>query len=391
MESELEDALEQKWYEDDSEDGVGYSFKEYDVTSTPNDFNTKTIIDFIESGLFKIPGFQRNYIWDLKRASKLIESMIIGLPIPQVFLYEESKNSFLVIDGQQRLLTLYFFFKKRFPKKEKRFELRQIFDENGKFPDEILHHDEYFEDFKLKLNEASQTEKNKLHGISYPTLGEFKTSFDLRTVRNIMIKQNFPTEDDSAMFEIFNRLNSGGVVLKPQEIRTSLYHSKFYNNLYKLNLYPNWRTLLNKNEPDIHMKDVEILLRGFAMLLGVEDYRPSMTRFLNQFSKKSRNFTEESLPYFQQLFEQFCDKTVLINPKIFVSKSGKFSITIFESIFVALCSQAVMDGNLEVKDTTNEKIELLKSNVDFVKASQDNTAGKANVELRLKIANEIIG
>ena len=139
------------------------------------------------------------------------------------------------------------------------------------------------------------------------------------------------------------------------------------------------------------MKDVEILLRGFAMLLGVEDYRPSMTRFLNQFSKKSRNFTEESLPYFQQLFEQFCDKTVLINPKIFVSKSGKFSITIFESIFVALCSQAVMDGNLEVKDTTNEKIELLKSNVDFVKASQDNTAGKANVELRLKIANEIIG
>ena len=93
--------------------------------------------------------------------------------------------------------------------------MRQIFDDNGKFPDEILHNDEYFEDFQLKLNEASQTEKNKLHGISYPTLGEFKTSFDLRTVRNIMIKQNFPTDDDSAMFEIFNRLNSGGVVLKP--------------------------------------------------------------------------------------------------------------------------------------------------------------------------------
>lgn len=391
MEQELEETVEQKWYEDDNDDDIGYSFKEYDVTSTPNDFNTKTIIDFIESGLFKIPGFQRNYIWDLKRASKLIESIIIGLPIPQVFLYEESKNSYLVIDGQQRLLTLYFFFKKRFPKKEKRFELRQIFDDNGKFPDEILHNDDYFEDFKLKLNEAAQPEKNKLHGISYPTLGEFKTSFDLRTVRNIMIKQNFPTDDDSAMFEIFNRLNSGGVVLKPQEIRTSLYHSKFYNHLYKLNLNENWRSLLNKTEPDIHMKDVEILLRGFAMLLASDDYRPSMTRFLNQFSKKSRTFKPESLPYFQQLFESFCEKAVALNPKMFVSKSGKFSITVFESIFVALCSDAAKKESLDIKVTTNETIELLKSNPDFIKASQDNTAGKGNVESRLRIAKEIIG
>jgi uncharacterized protein with ParB-like and HNH nuclease domain len=390
MEQELDEKTETKWFQDDNDDDIGYSFKEYDVTSTPNDFNTKTIIDFIESGLFKIPGFQRNYIWDLKRASKLIESIIIGLPIPQVFLYEESKNSYLVIDGQQRLLTLYFFFKKRFPKTEKRFELRQIFDDNGKFPDEILHNDDYFEDFKLKLNEVAQPEKNKLHGISYPTLGEFKTSFDLRTVRNIMIKQNFPTDDDSAMFEIFNRLNSGGVVLKPQEIRTSLYHSKFYNHLYKINLNTNWRTLLNKPEPDIHMKDVEILLRGFAMLLASEDYRPSMTRFLNQFSKKSRTFKPESLPYFQQLFELFCDTVIALNPKIFVSKSGKFSITVFESIFVALCAEAAKTESLNIKSTTNETIEELKLNVDFIKASQDNTAGKSNLEARLRIAKEII-
>ena len=385
------DELEQKWYSDDSDEEVGYSFKEYDVTSTPNDFNTKTIIDFIESGLFKIPGFQRNYIWDIKRASKLIESVIIGLPIPQVFLYEEGKNNYLVVDGQQRLLSLYFFNKKRFPKKEKRFELRQVFEEQGKFPDEYLHNDDYFEDFKLKLNEPSQTQKNKLDGLSYPTLGEFKNSFDLRTVRNIMIKQNFPTDDDSAMFEIFNRLNSGGVILKPQEIRTSLYHSKFYNNLYKINLYPNWRTLLNKAEPDIHMKDVEILLRGFALLLDSSEYRPSMTRFLNQFSKKSRSFKEESLPFFQKLFETFCNNMVELNPKIFVSKSGKFSITIFESIFVALCEKAAKAENFEILTTSNETVDKLKANEEFVRASQDNTAGKGNVDTRLRIAKEILG
>jgi len=390
MEQEIIDGTEQNWYQDDSEEGTGYSFREYDVTSTPNDFNTKTIIDFIESGLFKIPGFQRNYVWDVKRASKLIESIIIGLPIPQVFLYEEGRNSYLVIDGQQRLLTLYFFTKMRFPKKEKRFELRQIFDENGKFPDEILYSDEFFDDFKLKLNETGQTERNKLHGVNYATLGEFKSSFDMRTVRNIMIKQNFPSDDDSAMFEIFNRLNSGGVVLKAQEIRTSLYHSRFYNNLYSINMYNNWRVLLDQVQPDIHMKDVEILLRGFAMLLDSENYKPSMTRYLNQFSKKSKTFSPESLPYFQQLFERFCDYIVSIYPKAFISNSGKFSITVFESIFVALCEGAAKSNNLNIKETTVERIDSLKNNPEFIKSTQSNTAGKANVEDRLRLAKETL-
>src|SRR5438552_6015150 len=115
------------WYEQEAlgEEEEDYSVKEYDITSAPNDFNIKTIFDFIESGAVKIPGFQRNYVWDVKRASKLIESIIIGLPIPQVFLYEEGRNSFLVIDGQQRLMSIYYFIKMRFPRKEKRSELRE--------------------------------------------------------------------------------------------------------------------------------------------------------------------------------------------------------------------------------------------------------------------------
>ena len=380
--------IDKEWYQDDCEDGTGYSFREYDVTSTPNDFNTKTIIDFIESGLFKIPGFQRNYVWDIKRASKLIESIIIGLPIPQVFLYEEDKNSYLVIDGQQRLLTLYFFVKMKFPKKEKRFELRQIFDDYGKFPDEILHNPYYFDDFKLKLKENDS--ENKLHGKNYATLSEFKSSFDMRTIRNVMIKQNFPNDDDSAMFEIFNRLNSGGVVLKAQEIRTSLYHSKFYNNLYSINMYGKWRFLLEQVQPDIHMKDVEILLRGFAFLLDSDNYKPSMTRFLNQFSKKSKTFSEQSLPYFQQLFEMFCDYIYSIHPKAFITQTGKFSITVFESIFTALCQEAASKMELTMIETTKDKIEYLKNNEDFIKSTQFNTASKANVEERLKIAKEIL-
>ena len=143
---------------DSSED---ISFSEYDISASPNDFNLKTLFDFIGSGVVKIPGFQRNYVWDKKRASKLIESIIIGIPIPQIFLYEEAKNRFTVIDGQQRYMTIYYFMKKRFPRKEKRQELRIIFDENKGIPETILNSNEYFVDFNLSLPTTQPNQKNK--------------------------------------------------------------------------------------------------------------------------------------------------------------------------------------------------------------------------------------
>ena len=136
-------------YDQDELENNTSSIAEYNISVSPNDFNVKTIFDFMESGVIKIPDFQRNYVWDIKRASKLIESLLIGIPIPQIFLFEKKKNSFLVIDGQQRLMTIYYFIKRRFPKKEKRIELRKIFDENGNIPKEILSDNSYFTDFVL--------------------------------------------------------------------------------------------------------------------------------------------------------------------------------------------------------------------------------------------------
>lgn len=379
------------WYIDNDIEEIDYSFSDYEITSTPNDFNVKTIIDFIDSGLFKIPGFQRNYVWDIKRASKLVESVIMGLPIPQVFLYEESRNSYLVIDGQQRLWSIYFFSKKRFPKKNKRAEIRQIFRDSGGFDESILHDDELFEDFKLKLKDNSQPQTtNRLEGLSYPTLGEYKTNFDLRPLRNIMVKQNFPTEDDSAMFEIFNRLNTGGMTLKPQEIRTSLYHSPFYEMLYDINTNNNWRILVNKSEPDVHMKDIEILLRGYALLINHVSYKPTMARFLNGFSKQAKAFTPDALIFFKELFVKFVELVISIDEKIFL-KTGKFNITLFEAIFVAICKNAFAEKDKNKIVTIDaQKIQTLKEDVEFSNASQDNVAGKANVDKRISRALEIL-
>jgi uncharacterized protein with ParB-like and HNH nuclease domain len=364
---------------------------DYNIASTPNDFNVNTIVDFITSGIVKIPSFQRNFVWDIKKASKLIESLVMGLPIPQVFFYERAKNDFLVIDGQQRLMTIYYFLKKRFPKIDKRAELRRVFDKDGYIPERIMSDDIYFQKFNLKLSERIVERKNRLEDLNFDTLEESdRLSLGLRTMRCIVIKQ-FSANDkdkDSAMYEIFYRLNTGGVNLTPQEIRASIYYSNFYAMLSRINLDARWRKLTNA-EPDIHMRDLEILLRGFAMLILESEYKPSMLKFLNNFSDKSKKFTPEKVVYLENLFDSFMKQCANLPAKAFWSRSG-FSISLYESVFTAVCKEAYSQNNLSVPQIIPERIEELKNDPEFINASQYKTTEKTNVEKKLRRAREII-
>jgi uncharacterized protein with ParB-like and HNH nuclease domain len=379
---------EYEWYEgEENEELEDVGFSEYDISASPNDFNIKTLFDFIQSGIVKIPGFQRNYVWDVKRASKLIESIIIGIPIPQIFLFEEDRNKFIVIDGQQRYMTIYYFMKKRFPRTDKRFELRHIFDVNAGIPDSILNDNEYFIDFNLKLSDSKPGTTNKYNKLNYFTLDDSdKVTFDLRTIRNIIIKQNSPDDGNSVVFEIFNRLNSGGVNLKPQEIRTSLFHSNFYDNLYSINLDERWRKLTPQLDPDIHMKDIEILLRGFAMLTMKDDYSPSMTKFLNRFSLRTKKFPQENISYLNELFNIFVSYCHNLDAKIFFNKSGRFNISVYESIFYALCKDAFDRKDLAIRNVEIGLINSLKADNTFIEYTQSNTASYNNVTKRLDLA-----
>jgi uncharacterized protein with ParB-like and HNH nuclease domain len=149
------------------EDELDIQLTEYDISSNPNDFNVLTITNFLETGSIVIPPYQRNYTWEKARASKLIESLVLGLPVPQLFLFEETKNRFAILDGQQRLLSIYFFTKKRFPKKDQRAFLREIFVERGGFLDGILSDDKYFEPFNIHLPAVGGEEKSPLH-VTFP-------------------------------------------------------------------------------------------------------------------------------------------------------------------------------------------------------------------------------
>lgn len=379
------------WFDEDEGAEDAGQIDEYDITSAPNDFNLLTLVSFVESGAVKIPGFQRNYVWDKIRASKLMESLIIGIPVPQLFLYEESKNKFLVIDGQQRLMSIYYFFKQRFPRKDKRTELRQIFDLHGRVPEEILQNDDYFEKFNLYLSSNLPGSKNKFHGLNYQTLGDYKVQLDLRPLRNIVVRQNSPSDDDSSVYEVSNRLNTGSVNLRPQEIRSSMYHSEFYEKLSMMNMRKEWRKILNKDQPDLHMKDVEILLRAFAMLISGEKYAPSLVRFLNSFSRSSKLNTREKNDYLVGLFSSFLDATSKLPSKAFINpRNDRFNVVLFESVFSTVCADAFKEGRT-VRGTINpEAVENLAKNGDFIAASIEGTTRTDNVKTRRRLAKEIL-
>jgi uncharacterized protein with ParB-like and HNH nuclease domain len=376
-------------YEAEQED---VTIKEYDITSTPNDFNISTLFSLMDKGIVKIPPFQRNYVWDIKQASKLIESIILGLPIPQVFLYEKGKNNFLVIDGQQRLLSIFFFIKQRFPSDEGRKILREYLTGSETINETILSNDKYFDNFSLKLPSPISTEKNKFDNIKYGQLeGELKHAFDyLRTFRSVVIKQNAPDDEDSSMYEIFNRLNTGGQKLKPQEIRMSLYYSPFYNMLFEINNEKQWIDILGQPSTDINFKDIEILVRAFAMLVSYEKYSKPMTKFLNKFSKTGGSFEQSLIDYLKELFISFLNSCKLLSPKDFYSQNSKFNISLFESVFVATCMKAFNEKQMITGTIDKKNLIELKNDKEFSDASQSNVASKANVETRMRKAKEII-
>jgi hypothetical protein len=377
----------QPWFDDYLSDDEAFDVNEFDLTSSPNDFNISTIFSFIEKGSVSIPSFQRNFIWDQKRASKLVESLILGLPVPQIFLFEKSRNTFQVIDGQQRLMSIYYFIKGRFPRRDKRVELRRIFDEHSKIPDEILADDDYFQSFSLKLPTTYQVRPSPFEDLTYETLGELKNQLDLRPVRVVIIKQANTASGTSAVYEIFSRLNTGGVNLTPQEIRSCMFESAFYDMLAHANLDPRWRRLLGKPNPDLHLKDVEILLRSFALLIDGESYGPPMVGFLNEFSKKSEANTSDKNAYLAALLGNFLEMASHLEATAFYNpETNRFGIGLFEACFVASCAGAFSGRSLAAREITTEGIRSLLQDPQFVDASFGATTSLSNVKKRLELA-----
>jgi len=199
------------------------------------------------------------------------------------------------------------------------------------------------------------------------------------------------TGDNSAVFEIFTRLNTGQVTLRPQEIRMSLFHSEFFDMLRLLNVVPEWRRLLGKPHADLRMKDIEILLRSFAMLIEGDSYAPSMVRFLNQFSQKSRTNGDAHNNYLEELFKGFLKSAGSLPADIFYSKrTGRFNFALFEAVFAAACARPFRDRTTDIPALAGESIRGLDTDQEFSRASLEGTTQTNNVKTRLMRAKTLI-
>lgn len=365
---------------------------EYDITTSPRDLTPANIVDMIDSGIIEIPLFQRNYVWDIKKASKLVESLILGLPVPELFFYTEGddNNTYKIIDGQQRFLSIYFFVKGRFPKStSSRFMIREGINE-GTALEELLPDNKIFKDFTLELNSDS-TNPSKYHGKKFLTLDkDTQIKFRLRRfLRTVVVRQNKPDDNSSSMFEIFNRLNTGGTPLNAQEIRASLYYCDFYKMLVRINNQDNWRELLGKPTQDLHSNDIELILRSIALLHENETYAPKMVKFLNDFSQKTKKFNNEYIDYIELLFNSFIEACSTLEDKAFF-RNSRFSKTLFESVFVAAATPNFADQKIITSKIDPTSFEYLKNDEEFVSYLQSGSSSRDNIKGRIKRAKEVL-
>jgi hypothetical protein len=382
---------------DDENDIDDLQIDEYRISTTPNDFNITTIKDFLDKGIFEIPLFQRNYVWDIKMASKLIESLIMGLPIPQVFLWQTDKNKMAIIDGQQRLMSIYFFKLGRFPKKNKVVELRKKMKGNAVLEKSVLADDYFFTDFKLTFKKDNNT---KLNGLKYETLDDLQTAFDMRTLRSIVIRQEDP-KDNSSMYEIFSRLNTGGTSLKYQEVRMSLNQSDFFEMLKEINENEVWRDIYGKDY-DKNCSDIEYITRAFALLLYSDKYSSSMVQFLNNFSEainynhnnkiaaEKRLSKQYENDFLKKTFEDFLSHCKKIGLDAFKKDTGSIDLVLFEACFYAAYIETINSENPAMVCFTKQQVKKIGNNEDFKNTRIKATNTKENIMTRLKIASSII-
>ena len=347
--------------EDEAVEEEEEAITRYDITSYGIDFDVEGLAKRLNRGSILIPPFQRNFVWKISESSRLIESLLLGLPVPGIFLAQEpDTGKMLVIDGQQRLLSLKFFLNGVFNPVEG--ETRQrVFKLTNVQPQ---YEGKTFEDLDPK--EQLNLENCVIHAT--------------------VVKQDSPADDDTSIYHIFERLNSGGRKLSPQEIRTAVYHGTLIDSIHKLNEHESWRAIYGKTND--RMKDQELIIRYFAMLEGYKTYDAPMKDFLSKFAKKHRKDTNGVISQYSEHFKQCCDIFhEAINGRPF-RRVVAINVAFYEAAMVALTEKIKKDGVPDIAFVKEKYSQLLKDQ-DFLVATSQSTGNKATVLKRIDKATEI--
>jgi uncharacterized protein with ParB-like and HNH nuclease domain len=355
-EEDLELAIE---VEEEEENEVAVT---YDIATYPSDFTLSVITQMLKDGDIVIPDFQREFVWTIRQSSLLIDSFLCGLPVPAVFFYIDENNKNLVIDGQQRIMSVAFYMEGYFGHESTQGK-RQVFRLSG-----LSEKSPYYNKSFTELNENDQRKLKQA------------------VLRAVNIKQLTPTGESTSAYHIFERLNTGGTPLKPQEIRNCVFRGKFSSMLKEANNDVNWRLILGKKERDKHQKDVEMLLRVFALVGDVEKYEKPMKEFLNSTMKRHDKADTKKVEKFFVMFPAVCELVISsIGEKPFHLR-GPLNVSALDSVMCVLFENYTKIN----QDQLTTRFKKLIADDKFKTLTQVSTSDKQTIQDRVKMVKDYL-
>jgi len=313
------------------------------------------------------PEFQRQFVWDNKKASHLIESAILGIPLPVVYFSEESDGKVSVIDGQQRLTAFFSFIDGRFPDgKEFRLSNLKVFKELNR---------KRFSDLGEEIQEK---------------ITECK-------IRTITFKAD---SHKDLKFEIFERLNSGSVKLNDQELRNCIYRGRYNNLLREMSTDKTYMKIMGYQKPHNRMLDIEYVLR-FASFYHQTylRYKSPMKKFMNDEMEARRDISDNDAAKLKKAFDNSVSLVFsLLGKNAFrrftagteENKNGKWESKQFNAALfdVLMWSFADQDKSMVMRNLDSireELIHLMSASQEFNDSIVLATSDVKRVEQRFEI------
>lgn len=314
----------------------------FNISSWGADITIRDIVASYEDGDILKPELQRKYVWDKKESSRFIESILMGLPVPSIFLANTPEGFKLIVDGYQRIKTIFDYYK-------------GIWTGDGSV-------------FSLSNSEKIN---QRWRGKTYATLSaDDQRRFRMYTIHAIIFEQKTP-KDDSGLYQIFERINTSGKSLNPQEIRNCVYQGKLNDLLFKLNKNPEWRTLYGEAEENSRMLDLEFILRFMALsntdILSRDIKSISLKKELNDFMSNNKNKNADFYDLWEETFNRciffvathFGEDAFFNLKNDFSAIRKKFYPTVFDSIMIAT-KIAVERGFSTEENLESKRLRLLQ-------------------------------
>jgi hypothetical protein len=363
--SDLEDIEQEPEIEEEKESIEFWEKRQRELVTSVVDYNLDTLSNLITHNIISLsPKYQRRYRWDEKKQSKLIESFLMNVPVPPIFLNEDAYGKYSIIDGKQRLNAINNFLRGRLT-----LEGLDVFaDINGKNFDEL----------------------------PKPLRTIFQTRANLRAV--IILKQS----DSAIKYEVFRRLNTGGVALNAQEVRNSVYPGKFNSLIVELSENKKFHKMIGiknkeKSERYKSMEDVELVLRYFTFLDTWGSFKGSLKFNMDAFMDKSQKFSEERMETLKSTFLNTIDVVETCFGdyafKRYEPEKEHYRNSILRSVYDAqmfACTGLETSYIQSRKDEILDKYKLLFSNTTFRQAIDASTQYNIYFRTRIQMVKDVI-